>query len=286
MFPTMFTKSLAPTVVLLFSSAPLVHADVVPVSANRQIGVSGAYSCPSCGDPGGSFGMSDSSQTLGLYNQTVNDSFGGSAATVGGSASQTSNVTSNQITLTTTGSYSFEGVINGNLGGSDEHASSLFSLEFALTSPSIVSVSASGSFTAEAADGSGGIFDNSGGLSVVLMGPGVDFSESDSFTLTPPIFQPFSFCPPTGCPFVLQPGLYTLQATNGIDFFSSELAGGFTTSFNMTLEADFTAAPEPSPTVPVLLGVTAAIGWGVRPRLLRSSKRRVSFHRPALDSLR
>jgi hypothetical protein len=274
MFPTMFTKFLAPTVVLLFSSAPLVHADVVPVSANRQIGVSGAYSCPSCGDLGGSFGMSDSSQTLGLYNQTVNDSFGGSAATVGGSASQTSNVTSNQITLTTTGSYSFEGVIYGYLGGSDEHASSLFSLEFAVASPTMVIMTGYGQFQA---GGGEGIFSDSGSQSITLTGPGIDFAAPlvSPATLDPPSFINSPVCAGpdiSDCPkFVLQPGLYTLQATDGIDFFSSEFADGFTTSFNMSFEADFTAVPEPSPTMPVLLSVVAAaVCWRIRLRVQRA----------------
>jgi hypothetical protein len=256
------------TPLLLLFSTSLALADIVPVSANRQISVSGSYS--DSFDPGGSFAVSDSSQSLGLYDQTRSGSFFGSSASVDGTVSQTSNATSNVITLTTDGLVDFGGVVFGGCCGVLEGDSSSFSLNFTLTSASTVHIFGSATLSGESC--SGGDCGNlgatgSGSQSIGLTGPGVNFEPSiPDFNWSPPPSQSQTI--PIDATFILMPGIYALTATSSAEFMASQIAGTYTTSFDMSLTADFTpTVPEPPTAVPALLGVVAAIGWRIRLRV-------------------
>jgi hypothetical protein len=274
----MFTKFFPPIVVLLFSSAPLVHADVVPVTANRQISVGGGYACAVpdiCGTgSNGSFAVSDTSQSLGLYNKQLT----GSSPATGGNVHQTSNALSNAIALSTDGSASGAG-LSGDLGLG---TSSLFSLEFMLTAPSQVHIFGNATLSVTV-DQNFGIVLGSGTQSVVLTGPGVNFAPSIPVQMEDPINpQDLSQTVPWDSTLKLLPGQYMIQAVSDVSWKASGEGPNISTSFGMSLTADFTplaAVPEPSPAVPFLFSLVAAIGWGVRRHVRRC-------YLPAPESLR
>jgi hypothetical protein len=257
---------------LLFFSTALALADVVPVSANRQIGASGTYFCEIpdiCGTGlNGSFTVNDTSQVLGLYQQSLTGSTPGNGTSA--NVAQTSNAVSNAITLNTTGSGGGSGIQSAVVFDTN----SLFSLEFTLAAPSQVHIFGNATGTLSLGDGLLGClcFGASVMQSVVLTGPGVNFSPSipllSDDPLNPPLLATQTI--PWDSTLTLLPGQYMIEATNDAQMGFAGTGSNTSASFDMSLTADFTplsAVPEPSQTFPVLFGIGAAIYWRLRRRL-------------------
>jgi hypothetical protein len=275
--PPMLAKVLASSFLLVFSSAFPALADVVPISANQQISASGGYSCfspvPPCPIPSGSFSVGDSSQTLGLYDQTRSGSatgLGGGNSSVVGNVAQTSNTTSDAITLNTDGNVMAGGLFQmGILFG---NTSSLFSVQFMLPSASVVNIFGNATLSA----GMNGIISPTspptatGSQSMVLTGPGVNFAPSIAdLSVTFPFPSTVVQSVPFGSTLTLLPGVYTFEATSNVGFLEGlNFSGSLLASFDMSVTADFTpAVPEPSPAVPVLVAMVVAIYWRMRRRV-------------------
>jgi hypothetical protein len=235
---------------LLFSTA-LAMADVVPVSANRQISASGSYFCLGPTDhcdaiggtaASGAFSVSDMSQALGLYNKDVT----GFSPATGGDAQQTSNATANAITLST-GGFAGGGYLSGI---TSLDTSSLFSLDFILTAPYQVHIFGVAELALSIGEGVIANLTGTGTQSVLLKGPGVDFAPTIPVLMEDPEFpQNLSQTVPWDATLTLLPGQYMIEATSdsnmqAIGYAALELSS----SFGMSLTADFTplsAVPEP-----------------------------------------
>jgi hypothetical protein len=229
--------------------------------------------------PGGSFTTGDSSSALGLYNQQRSGNAAGLSdggnASVDGNVEQISDATSSAITLATDGFSEGNGFFRTGVVFTD--VSSLFSVQFMLTSASVVHIFGGATLNASgtaATDGFG--IPASGSQSIMLTGPGVNFAPSipdlsvdlgcgDGCGVNQTQSVPFDSS------FTLLPGLYTLQADSDAGAFSEgNVAGSFRAGFNMSLTADFTsltAVPEPSMATPVLVGAVVVVAWRMRRRV-------------------
>jgi|ERR1035438_1857424 hypothetical protein len=245
-----------------------VLADLTPILITRQVDANGSIAL--CGPDScltsESFDASDTSNALGLFDVIRS----GSDADISGSAQQTSNVTSNAITIDMQTASTVSGVPQPSIGQSD--ASSKFSLVFTVDALSKVQIGGTASLNFDSGlieeFGSPGF---GGTQSVTLLGPGVNFAPS-----TPGLSGGFGsncFLPPIGGPcdsgqtvpisstLTLAPGQYTLEVSTDAGLSDEgDALGEISGSSDLSLVVAFPGATVPEPLmVPVLLLLLAGL---------------------------
>jgi hypothetical protein len=187
-----------------------------------------------------------------------------------GSVQQTSNATSDAITLVMSGN-SVAPAGFGPPGELVNGTSSLFSLQFTLTDPSQVHIFGGADLFLQAPSACSrpSCFSGSGTQMVALTGPGVNFAPSiPVLTLNSPAGQSVQQHVPFGSTFELLPGQYDLEVSSVISGVASgDFVNGPNVSFDLSLTADFTSiVPEPSAAPFLLLSIAGLVWYRARGR--------------------
>jgi hypothetical protein len=265
---------------LLVMGTSTVLADVIPISITRQVAANGSVTfVPTFVTE--SFSDSDTSHALGPYNVTKS----GRAAhlpppfppDVSGSANQTSNTTSDQITIDMSTRSDINGV-GTPVAPAESDASSGFSFQFTVDTLSQVHIFGAASLglfsQLTTSANSKFAFPGFGGTqSIALMGSGVDFEPS--IPALNGVFNPTCFPNPAdNCQFTqdlpfdstftLVAGQYMLDVnTDASVIYQTQGVGSMSGSSDLSLTADFREIPEPS-LGPFLLLSVAAVIWRQR----------------------
>jgi hypothetical protein len=232
-------------------------ADIVPISITQQVSVSGyALACdPLCQEYG--IGLPDSGQTFSSSATNsdlppTNPSVTGQATDFDAdtnysrTASVQANVNQSSLSLTPNNIqvdlYAYD-LFSGNdtLQAGIADAYSQYLLTFDLNNPSLVHLT--GSFDGETSFSQGFLSGSFNG-EILLTGPGAPFDQSVSTDI---FFLPQGF----DTSIVLGAGVYTLDVVSELDVEETYFLDCFS-GFDVSLDADFAAIPEPKRLSPVL----------------------------------
>jgi hypothetical protein len=248
----------------LLAAAPC-FADVVPISVSEQVNGMGFVDiCDFNFRPGclvitsSSFSFGDSNNQPGPFTTNKSGDANSGSIDASGQAQQTSNVTSDNINVQMSTQFQING-FNYRFGAMGS-VNNDFALQFDLTSPATLHLTGSlSAFFPPLPYGAG-----TESISVLFTGPGIDFTASS------PCAVPCSLEPqPFDQYFSLNPGIYNVSALADTAFTSGSILLGYEELDGfLSLQADFTAVPEPlwTPMVPAMLVLMSCCVFGHRRR--------------------